>query len=328
MNNKIIRKLKIIFLSAYMMLHYQHSTAQKSEVKVSEDIINKVVEITKPVKAKIDNLLEQDATGTYKAYQEEIANISTLKNSSQKNESLAKINEQYFGFFTRIWADANIDEKGYQQKIKNAFPNGWGMNIQFLPFLNFIFTSSSSKKTAPQPSQLPIPENKCIDVCPIAAGEIKGSPGLISGGGGSFGNCFLKSHGWSAALGKNELYGYLRNNISIPGTLPSDSRILRVKKTFDVSQQATSFALFGFGYSETWVKTFMSYEYMFVMSPVIFMANKNMSKTIQEEYLIPKPNISQSMFASYTGTFSLNYSANWCFTDCNNIKWSVCEEGK
>jgi hypothetical protein len=328
MKKIIIRKAKTILLSTCVLFSFLHSKAQKEDIKISEDIIKKVAEITKPVKEQIDKLLEEDATGTYKAYLEEVANLNNLKNSSDKNESIAKINEQYFGFFSGIWASANIDEKGYQQKIKDAFSNGWGMNVEFMSFLNFAFISSSAKKNVPPPPQPPLPENKCIDVCLIAAGEINGSPGLISGGGGSYGNCFLKSHRWSAVAGKNELFGYFRNNISIPGTLPNDSRTLRVKKTFDVNQQATSFALFGLGYAETWVRTFMSYEYMLVVSPVIFMANKNITKTIQEEYLIPKTSIGQSLFKTYAGTFSLNVSANWCFTDCNNIKWNVCEEGK
>jgi len=328
MNKVILGKVKVIILSVGMVICFLHTRAQKEDLRVTEEIIMKVVEITKPVKEQVNKLLEQDASGTYQAYQEDVKNLNNLKSIDEKNKATAKINEQYYKFFSRIWAEAKIDEKDYQQKIRNAFPNGWGVNIQFMPFLNFVFMTSTGKKAVPPPSKPPMPENKCIDVCPIATGEINGSPGLISGGGGSFGNCFIKSNGWSAVAGKNELYGFLRNGISIPGTLPNDARSLRVKKTFIISQQATSFALIGFGYSETWARTFMNYEYMFVMSPVIFVANKFMSKTIQEDYLIPKSSIGQSLFKTYAGTFAFNLSANWCFTECNNIKWTICEEGK
>lgn len=326
MKKKFLRNTKKIFLSFSIVMFFLSTKAQKE--KISDDIIKKVAEITKPVKEQIDKLLEQDGTGTYKAYLEEVKNLGNLKDENEKSMAVAQIRERYLEFFTEIWKEANIDEKGYQQKIRGAFPYDWGSNLEFQPFLNIVCKSSSNKKNIPPPSLPPVPENKCVDVCLIAAGEINGTADLISGGGGSYGNCFIKSHGWSKGLGKNELFGYLRNNISIPGTFPNDTRSLRVKKTYNLTQQATSFAILGFGYSETWVRTFQSYEYMYVISPVIFMASKTFSKTMQEEYLLAKANISQSKFSTYAGTFSFSVSGNWCFTACNNIQWSVCEEGK
>jgi hypothetical protein len=85
-----------------------------------------------------------------------------------------------------------------------------GSAIQFQPFLNFSIVISSSTTTPPAPP--PAPEDKCLDICGIAAGSIEGTSELISGGGGGYGNCFLKTSAWGAAAGKNTLHGFLRNN--------------------------------------------------------------------------------------------------------------------
>ena len=162
----------------------------------------------------------------------------------------------------------------------------------------------------------------------MAAGEVSGTSGLISGGGGTYGNCFLRTNAWGAAAGKNELYGFLRNNITIPGTLPSDARKLRVRKSYELTQEATSFAVLGFGYAETWASTRQSRNYLFVMSPVIFMANKVSSKTMNEEYVIEKSEVAQSIFKTYSGTMAYFISGNWCFSQCTSIRWSICEENK
>jgi hypothetical protein len=70
------------------------------------------------------------------------------------------------------------------------------------------------------------------------------------------------------------LYGYLRNNITIPGTLPNDARKLHVRKSYELNMEATSFAVLGFGYAETSADTYQSRERLFVMSPVILVPIK------------------------------------------------------
>jgi hypothetical protein len=315
--------MKKIIIGFCFFLIVKTASAQKDQVTVPKKTIDKINEIVKPLKEQLNNLLEKDETGVYKAYQTDVAQIIEMKDDAEKQMATENIQKKYIDFFQKMWASIDVNEKEYQQQIRNAFPNGWGEMVEFGSFLNFIFKSSKKTSFPPKPS---LPENKCIDVCPGAVGEIKGDPGIISSGGGSFGNCFLKAHGWSAVFGKNELYANLRNNITIPGTFPSDSRLLRVKKRYDLTQSVTSFALLGFGYAETRMQTYVSNEYMFVMSPVIFVASKYEAKTIWEEYLMPKTSIAQSLFRSYAGTFSVYLSGNWCLTECTNIQWSVCEE--
>jgi len=327
MKKNLVFTVKSITLFAVMMLQLLCATAQKDgSSPVTLEMINKINNIVKPLKEQTDILLKEDATGSFKNYQEEIKKMGSLKNNSEKSVMAAKIRNKYTAFFKNIWYSIKVDEKAYQQQIREVFPANLAERITFLPFLNFTINTSTSTKTAPPPAPAPLPENKCVDVCSIAAGEINGTAALIAGGAGSYGNCFLKANGWGAAAGGNNLLGILRNNISIPGTFPSDTRKLRVKKSYELRQEATSFAVLGFGYAETRMQTFQSNDYMFVMSPVIFGANKTLTKTVNEEYVLEKTQVSKSIFKAYAGTMAYLISGNWCFSESNNIRWSICEE--
>jgi hypothetical protein len=122
------------------------------------------------------------------------------------------------------------------------------------------------------------------------------------------------------------IFGYLRNNITIPSTLPNDARKLRVKKSWELTQEATTFAVFGGGYAETRARTFKSSEYMLVYSPVFFGSHQIRKKTMSEEYVLEKKDVALSLFRNTAQTFSAFISGNWCFSESASIKWSICEE--
>jgi Zn-dependent membrane protease YugP len=65
---------------------------------------------------------------------------------------------------------------------------------------------------------------------------------------------------------------------------------------------------------------------MYVMAPVIFGASKTSTKTINEEYVIEKAEASKSIIKASAGTMAYLISGCWCYSDCTNIKWSICEE--
>ena len=293
---------------------------------VTQEQINRINELVKPLKEQIENMLNKDETGNYKGYQEEIRKMNASKSYKEKSTLTNQIREKYAAFFKEVWASAKVDEKLYQQKIKQVFPDAIGNAIQFQPFLNFSIIVSTTNSTPPAPAPPPSPEDKCIDVCGIAAGEIQGSSGLISGGGGRYGNCFLRTSAWGAAAGKNDLYGFLRNGITIPGTLPNDARKLRVRKSYELNMEATSFAVLGFGYAETRATTYQNNQYLFVMSPVIFSASKTISKTVREEYVLEKYDVAKSVFKTSAATMAYFISGNWCSAEFNSINWSICEE--
>jgi hypothetical protein len=310
----------ICFLAATPAMAQKES----QQSPVTQEQVAQINELVKPLKEQIENMLNKDETGNYKAYQEEIKKMNASKDYKEKSALTNQIREKYASFFKEVWANAKVDENVYQQRIKQVFPDAVSSTIQFQPFLNFSIVISSSATTAPAPS--PAPEDKCLDVCSIAAGSIEGTSALISGGGGGYGNCFLKTSAWGAAAGKNDLYGSLKNNISIPGTLPDDARKLHVRKSYELKMEATSFAVLGFGYAETRATTYQANEYLFVMSPVIFSANKIISKTMNEDYLLEKADVAKSLFKTYSGTMAYLISGNWCSAEFASINWSICEE--
>ncbi len=291
---------------------------------VTQDQIARINELVKPLKEQIEDMLKKDETANYKAYQEEIKRMNASKNYKEKSTLSNQIREKYAAFFKEVWANAKVDETLYQQQIKQVFPDAISSAIEFQPFLNFSIITSIPNTTPPPPP--PLPEDKCVDVCGMIAGSIEGTSALISGGAGSYGNCFLRTSGWGAAAGKNELNGYLRNTISIPGTFPNDARKLRVRKSYELKMEATSFAVLGFGYAETRANSYQANQYLFVMSPVIFSASKTISKTMNEDYLLEKNDVAKSLFRTYAGTMAYFISGNWCFAEFSSISWSICEE--
>lgn len=326
MRKNLHSAIKFLVLTVVAALQLSHANAQEKTVVVTQEMINKVNNIVKPLREQADKLLQADATGTFKSYQRDVAALNKMKNGAEKSKTSAQIMEKYASFYKNIWANIKVDEKAYQALIRSAFPVAIAERITFQQYLNFSYSSSTNTNSAPPPAPAPEPENKCIDVCSIAAGEIAGDAGLIAGGGGSYGNCYLTANSWGAVAGGNNLYGSLKNNISIPGTLPADSRKLRVTKSFDLKQEAVAFALLGFGFAETRVMTYRGNEYLMAMAPVIFASSKLSQKSYSEEYVIEKTEVSKSVIKASANTFAYFITGNWSYSNCTNIKWTICEE--
>ncbi|MFI5133090.1 MAG: hypothetical protein ACHQEB_02085 [Chitinophagales bacterium] len=325
MKKKLSAIVKGIFMTGFILFIIFPALGQREVPVISQDQIARVRDLVKPLKDQFDKLLSEDKTGNYKAYLGEIDNLNSVKNVKERSSITNNILQKYSEFFKTIWAAAKVDERSYQAKIRQIFSDVAGGRLEFQSFLSFSFSLSSIASTILKPGE-PSGPNKCIDVCSMAAGQVTGDADLISGGGGDYGNCFLRINAWGAVFGKSELYGYLKNNIRIPGTFANDNRKLRVKKNYELRQQCTSFAAIGFGYAETWVHTYQSSEYLLVMSPVVYGATKINFKTMTEEYVLEKKDVALSLFKSYAGTWAYGVTGNWCYTDCASIKWGICEE--
>ena len=233
--------------------------------------------------------------------------------------------DKYSSFFKNLWGSAKVDERAYQAKIKQVFPDAIARQIQFQSFLSFSFTNSSFVNALNKAFEQPAAD-KCIDVCGIAAGEIKASSDLITGGAGSYGNCYLNINSWAAHYGRNEVWGYLRNGITIPGTFPDDSKHLRVKVTFNLNQNATTFAGGGVGLAESTIRTFQTVETLVVVAPLFWVLSKFNIKTITENYPLLKRSANLSIFNSYSSTLAIGLAGSWSHCSCTSINWSICEE--
>ena len=200
MKNQLISTLNGICLLLFFLIITLSALAQKEKVSHKQSLaiitqaqIDKIKEIVAPVKAKIDKLLSEDKRGRYQAYLEEVKGLENNKNSN-KTGGLNKLKKKYTVFFNEVWSSAGIKEEFYQQQIKEVFPVIYWSNIVFYPCLTLTIMYS-----APAPTIVPDPPPiyKCVDICPIAAGEINSLSGLVAGGNGSYGNCFVKTNSWA-----------------------------------------------------------------------------------------------------------------------------------
>jgi len=325
--NKLNFLKKFLFTGLFFFLLFSaNAQREKGESLITQEQVRKITDIVKPLTDQFEQQLNKDET--YKAYVEDIKELNNVKDFEEKKGLTEKLIEKYSAYFKEVWAAANIDESSYQLRIRQVFPDDIAKLLQFEPFLVFTLSVSIATTTPASttpPAELPRPD-KCVDVCPMIQGEITGSGGLIAGGGGSYGNCFIRTNAWSAVFGSNGLDGYLKNGITIPGTFPSDSRKLRVTKKYELMQEATSFAVLGGGYAETRAITFQSSEHLYVFSPVIFGAHAFKAKSISENYLLEKKYVASSKFWVWAVTFSALVSGNWCYSNCFAIRWSICEE--
>jgi hypothetical protein len=322
MKKNITAMTRFLVLAAIAVLSCLFVSAQKKATAVSSEMINMVSEIVKPIRDKMDKLLKEDVSGTYKAYEADVNLLKKLKTNAEKSKATKELKEKYGAFMKRNWNKLKVDENMYQAEIRKVFPPSLRERIVFQEYLNFsILVPFIITSTSP-----PTTENKCVDVCSIAAGEVTGTGGLIASGGGSYGNCFIKASSWALIAGKNVLTAELKNNITIPGTFPADQKKLRVKVSFDTKQEATAIALFGTSIATSVIKTFNGIQELYAVAPITWITSLSASKSYSEEYVIEKSEISKSIISAYAESVSVLITGNWCLSECNNIKWTICEE--
>lgn len=319
--------VKGIFITGMALLFMLPAIAQREKGGgiITQDEIRQITAIVKPIRDQLEKQLAGNAT--YNAYVEDINKIHASTNVKEKNNLTAQVLQKYTGFFKELWSGAKVDEQSYQQQIRRVFPGDLGGLLQFTDFLNFSMNTSSTIGKTIIPTTPP--SDKCLDVCSIAKGDISTGAFLTADAGGVWGNCFLRTYALGITGnpgGAAEANGHLVNNIRIPGTLADDARNLRVNISYDLRQDATCLSSIGGGYAETRVKTFQSDEGLVVYAPLIWVMHGSKNKSVVEDYVLLKKNVALSSFYSHSNVFSILASGNWCSSDCNNIKWTICEE--
>lgn len=316
--------ITLLFLAGYVL---QVSAQEKTDLnQVTKEQLNELNEIVKPVKETIDKLLAEDQTGIYDQYRKEVDLLRKIKNTEEKTGLTQKILAEYHEFFDKIWEKADVDEKDYQIKIRSIFSPVMAELIHFDPYLGFTIVSSTTPDFSPPP---PAPDPRvdiCInDVCAKASGEVSGNSYLVSGGGGSYGNCFVRANAWGAVASFSEISSVLKNNIAIPGAIPLDNRRLAVTFDYDVKLQATAFAVLGASMASASVSEYSSREYMMVFSPILFANSKQLQKTVHSSYIIEKNQVSSSKISAGSTVFNAVISGSWGHAEASNIRWTVCE---
>ncbi len=333
-------KLQVLAFMLIALCSSQQSIAQKErpvknggvqDIKLpfTKEMEEKVVAVVQPVKEKIEQLFKEDPSGNYAAYADEVRKLDQLKNIEEKKLQIQKIQKKYYPFIKMIWDQAKIDEKDYQQKLRDIFPPEMKETIRFTEFLNFS-VSGSQKPAPPPPPPPPSPANICIDgatnffsiqrVVQSAIGKanVHIVPNRIQT------NCV------SEIAGHTQAQGFILSDIKIPGTFPSDNKKLRITKSYTWSGYATAITILGasFATMATSTDNFSNDVFIRCWAPVIFASSvsKNEVRTVQT--LINKQFLLNIRFGlhtycdTYAGAFALSISSS----NCESLMWSVCEE--
>jgi hypothetical protein len=293
--------------------------------QVTKEQLNELNEIIKPVKETIDKVLAEDKTGAYEQYKKEADLLRKVKNTEEKASLTQKIQARYQGFFDKIWEKANVDEKEYQVKIRSIFSPAMSELIHFDRYLGFAIITSTTPDSNPPPAPDPRADICINDVCAKASGEVSGNSYLISGGGGSYGSCFVRANAWGAVASFSEISSVLKNNIAIPGAMPLDNRRLAVTFSYDVKLQATAFAVLGASMASAAVSEYSSREYMMVFSPILFVNSRQLQKTVLSSYIIEKSQIGSIKVSAGSTVFNAVISGSWGHAEATNIRWTICE---
>jgi hypothetical protein len=311
-----------LFMSAFLAcVCATPGIAQKTgQITITKEQMNQINEIIQPARSAVEAILAKDNTGMYSRYQKDVQMLREMTNMEEKRASTQKILANYGDFFANIWKNAAVDEKIYQAKIREVFPTNMREVIRFDNYLGF---SMVTPPTAPPPA--PLPADQCIDVCSIAKGSVLGSSYLISGGGGSYGNCFARVNSWGAAAAFGEISAGLKNSISIPGTFVDDARRLAISVAYDMKIEATAFAVLGASVASSSVTNGWTRQYMMIFAPVIFATHRIEQTTIQENFIVDKNAIGNYNVSAGSSVLNMIISASWGTAEASNIRWTVCE---
>jgi len=111
-----------------------------------DEVLKQITSLMQPVVDKLKERMEADPE-TYKAYQEDVKSVSSLRTMEEKQAKVAQLAKTYYSFIKKIWTEAKIDELGYQEKIRDVFPDDVKKKIQFGEFLTFQY--EKAKPVAP-----------------------------------------------------------------------------------------------------------------------------------------------------------------------------------
>jgi hypothetical protein len=335
-----------LFLTMAVQAQKENNVEQVKELPKTNQHITKeleaqITEIVRPVKEQLEKILNEDASGTYAMYKDDIRKISELKNSQDKRLQLEKFQKKYYPFIKKIWDQLKIDEGQYRQKLINIFSPQVKETIRFGEFLNFTM-STTSPKPAPPPPPPPSPSNICVDANTLFSGSFGQDGGAIGGSRVQVAPARppspaeIVAAATTAIVGTFRCRGWIRNTITIPANFPSNYKVLRSKKTFDWRGNVDAVAFLGVSWGTVAYSTSpddndftVCSEIYTAVAPVIFVSVLNKTASRTEEAIFTKNDTRNIQFgitcyASATSSVYLSFSN--ATSSCAMTKWDVCEE--
>lgn len=318
-----------------------------------DELLKQLTSVMQPVVDKLKERMEANPE-TYKAYQEDVKSVSSLRTMEEKQAKVAQLAKTYYSFIKKIWTEAKIDEPGYQQKIRDVFPDDVKKKIKFGEFLTFQYekakpvapytptTQPSSPATSPIVTKPDDPNPFiCVDDNPTAKSFFETQKGGVGGsdhiyyasGTGSFANTIVCSANTLGPWGSYSEAGITVDNFTIPGRFPLDSRSLKVTKDYHWKASAYTVSILGCAityYYETPVFASALKDWqteICICAPATFMlfSNKNVDKQFSSQALKQSGNISAFGLGSaiIAGSSGLAYAGG--DVRVQSKKWQICE---
>lgn len=301
--------------------------------------------IVQPARELLLQVLEEDNTGTYTAFKQDVNKLKELKTEAEKREQLYRIRKYYYGFISEAWEKAAIDEAHYREAIMKVLPDSLKAYVVFDSFLNFKIEYAHTKdplpseKPDPPPAPEPTPELQCYNAIKsifdgsdqqitLAAGatahllQYTGQPS-------SYYYLFANAAAFPIyGIGRGTCWAH--GNITIPGTFMDDDKLIRIRKHFTWDAMITAFAgglascANGYYWSGEGLKRIE------VWAPVIWFSELQKEEDIFEEQLVDKRQLQiircGAEISNFAFTEGLGYANSTGTLTINN--WTLCEELK
>lgn len=333
-------KPQVLAFLACALLSVQASLAQKGSGEVqnvklpfTKEMEDKVATIVQPVKETLEKLFKEDQSGNYAAYAEEVRKLDQVKSWEEKKKGVQNMQKKYYPFIKKIWDQAKIDEKAYQQKLRDVFPPEMKETIRFTEFLNFTVSGTSQKPTPPPPPPPPppsAPANICMDAATKFFSQQKVTQSAIGKANVFVIPSRISTDCVSEYAGHTQATGWTLSDIKIPGTFPSDNKKLRITKTYTWNAYATAITILGSSFATICTSTdnFSNDVFIRTWAPVVFgsTVSRNEVRTVQT--VISKQSLLNTRFGitAYCDTFAGAFALSVSSSNCDNLVWSICEE--
>lgn len=318
-----------------------------------DEVLKQLTSVMQPVIDKLKERMEANPE-MYKAYQEDIKSVSSLKTMDEKQAKVAQIAKTHYSFVKKIWTEAKIDEPLYQQKIRDVFPDDVRKKIQFGEFLTFQYEKakpvapytpggSTSNPTNPPIISKPVDPNPTICVDENATATPLFDP--LKSGIGSCNHYFYGSNNGAytntiktVADAQGPWGGYSDaaitiDRFSIPGTFPFDSRGLKVSKDYHWKGSAYTISVLGCSMAYYYETPFFASALkdwqteICICAPATFMLFSN--KKVDKQFVSQGPKSTGNVVSFGLGSGINTGASGIAFaggeSSVQSKKWQICE---
>jgi hypothetical protein len=328
-----------IFLTCYSVGIAQKerkSETQKKQKKETEytppafpitpEMEKKVIEVTAPVRAIMEKILSDDASGMFQSYSESVKALEKIKSFEEKWLAMLQIKEKYGDFFREKWKIAEIDEAYYKNEIRNIFPPEIRETIQFTEFLNFTTQGNTKKHDTPEEKYC---KTNCIKGTDLFFGMYKLEPGIIGGGQVDVLPNYIGTNTFALIAGFYRSIGGSGSDIRIPGTFAKNDIPVCITKSYKWQGRAFAISIIGCSFASIattqedkgythWARTW---------APVIFASVLEKNEMIEYKKQLGKEERSLIRYGicNYSDAYGGAFGGSSSYTVSNLVDWTICE---